>query len=298
MEKIMIFGASGFLGSAIANSFSKTSKVIAVVRPESDTWRLDSTSKLLIKEPVEDWAKLIQIHKPRTVICAQWAGTEIHSRENTLLQESNIAQIENLANVSGIAKVSTFIVFGSQAETMKSTKLVPEEAVQNPASAYGATKIKLHQQLNEIFQGFDTRFIWARVFSIFGPSEIGETLIPNLLRAGMNGEPLQLKNPSLPWSYLYIEDFVAAIRKLIETKAISGVVNIGNDELVTIESICKLVPHGSFISTNQATLIQEGYFPVMAKLQNAGWRPEHPLEESLKISVDGVISNLVLLNLI
>jgi nucleoside-diphosphate-sugar epimerase len=298
METIMIFGASGFLGSAIANSFSKNSTVIAVVRPESDTWRLDTTPKLLIKEPVENWAKLIQIHKPETVICAQWAGTEIHSRENTLLQESNIVQIEKLAEVSGEAKVSTFIVFGSQAETSKTAKLVPEEAVQNPASAYGATKIKLHRKLHEIFQGSDTRFIWARVFSIFGPSEIGETLIPNLLRAGSTGEPLQLKNPSLPWSYLYVEDFIAAIRKLIETKAISGVVNIGNNELVTIESICKLVPKGLYISTNQSTMIQEGYFPVIAKLQNAGWRPEHSLEESLRISVDGVISNLALRNLI
>lgn len=298
METIMIFGASGFLGSAIANSFSKTSKVIAVVRPESDTWRLDTTSMLLIKESVENWEKLVQIHIPKTVICAQWAGTEIHSRENTLLQESNIVQIEMLAKVSGEAKVSTFIVFGSQAETTKSTKSVPEEAVQNPASAYGATKIRLHQKLKDIFQGSSTRFIWARVFSIFGPSEIGETLIPSLLRAGISGKPLQLMNPSLPWSYLYIEDFVTAIRKLIETEAISGVVNIGNDELVTIEAICKLVQKGLYVSTNQSTMIQEGYFPVIAKLLNAGWRPEHSLEESLRISVNGVISNLALRNLI
>lgn len=298
MHTVMIFGASGFLGSALANSLSRTFNVIAVVRPESDTWRLNTDLKALITEPTENWKNLVKSYKPKTVICAQWNGTEIRYRENSELQESNVIQIEGIAQVARDERVSTFIAFGSQAETSKTLKFVPEQLIQNPASAYGAMKIKLLLDLNELFMESESRFIWARVFSIFGPMEIGETLIPNLIRAKCVGEPLIVNNPTLQWSYLYIDDFTSAIEKLIETKEISGVVNIGNDELVTIESICKMISNGSYTSKKETTMKQEGYFPILDKLKRADWRPALSLEESLKISADGIFSNLTLRNLL
>lgn len=282
MKSAIVFGASGFLGSALVNELSKQTNVHAVVRPFSDVWRIrESPNVEIIRSHENSWHELISFYNPGVVICAQWKGTSRDLRNNSALQYENLNQILSLANAAVSAEVGDFLVFGSQAETQMSKHEIEETRLNSPSCIYGEVKVKLYDLLDEMLRPTQTRFIWERVFSVFGPNEIGNSLLPTILKHSAFGEKLLLENPRLKWSYLYIDDFVSATLRILNNKDLRDIVNVGNPNLVSIEEICSLVPGGLFLSNSNADWDGAGYFPKTTKLLASGWRIESDLASSL-----------------
>lgn len=284
---ILIFGANGFLGSALMNHLGATSEVIGVVRPGSDLSRIDSRTEInIISANPEIWNEIIESTKPKKIICAQWEGVTKADRNNPLIQERNISLIEQLAQIAKKANVESFIAFGSQAECQETDKLIPEAPIKGASTAYGAAKDSLLRKLIAEFTNSQTRLIWLRVFSVYGPNDDQNNLIPQLIATRSSGQALRIKNAKRKWSYLFIGDFVTGVQKIIEAYEIQGVVNIGNPTFVTIEDICKTTPNTSFSLETGNDVNNVGYFPELKKLLSTGWIPQHTLAEGVKITVN------------
>lgn len=284
---ILIFGANGFLGSALMNYLGATSEVIGVVRPGSDLTRIHSRMETKIISAVpETWNEIIESTKPDRIICAQWEGVTKAERNNPLIQERNVSQIVKLAHVAKRTNVKSFIAFGSQAECQEIDTLIPETPTKGASTAYGEAKDSLLRKLLAEFTESKTRLIWLRVFSVYGPNDDQNNLIPQLIATRSSGQPLRIKNSKRKWSYLFIEDFVTSVEKIIETYEIQGVVNIGNPQFVTIEDICKATPNTLFSLKAGSSANNVGYFPDLKKLLSTGWIPQYTLAEGVKITVN------------
>jgi nucleoside-diphosphate-sugar epimerase len=70
----------------------------------------------------------------------------------------------------------------------------------------------------------------VRPFNIYGPRQVGEGAISNFCRAAARGEPLVIQGDgSAIRAWCFIDDFVDAIVRILETDASAGrVFNIGN----------------------------------------------------------------------
>ena len=125
-DKTLVFGANGFLGSAIANSLSGSGRyVTAVIRQDASLNELIESPKLgIIRMSPNLWPKLLADLKPTHVICAQWSGVQKNLRNNILIQESNLGSIIELAEVAKSMSTNTFIALGSQAESIESMSLI------------------------------------------------------------------------------------------------------------------------------------------------------------------------------
>ena len=283
---VLLFGANGFLGSSICEKLVDSDiSVIAVMRPGSDNSRLNSIKNIkVIESEISKWPDLIAHLSPETVVCAQWNGVAMELRENEELQISNIQPIVNLAISARNNSVKTFVTFGSQAESTLSSGYIFEERLSSSESVYGSVKRQLLEELLGIFKNSSTRFLWARVFSVYGPRENANSILWQLFLAEKQQTQVDLRNPSMFWSYLYIDDFANAIEKIIVEKKVSGIINIGSPNFYEISDIVAIW-HGESSSEINNFVISEsniGYFPVLEKLISIGWKPFTSLAVGLK----------------
>lgn len=285
-ESIVVFGANGFLGSVITKKFHNSGfDVIPVVRPGANKSRLKDLENLNVLEAEpERWSKLITEYSPRSVICAHWNGVVKGDRNNIELQKTNIEPIMDIAKSAKESHVRSFICFGSQAEIKESVETISEVFYDSGDSAYGVIKSKLNLNLESLFEGSNCRFIWARVFSIYGPSDYSDTLLMQLFEAETAKRELVISNPSKFWSYLYEDDFAAAIEQILQNSEVTGTVNVGNPVLNEIREIVaiwkgKSLTDQRIYQSNEGNL---GFFPKIEKLGAIGWSPLITLEEGIK----------------
>lgn len=135
----------------------------------------------------------------------------------------------------------------------------------------------------------------GRFFNTVGPRQTGRygMVVPNFVRQALAGEPITVYGDGQQSRcFGYVKDAVEAVARLLATDAAVGeVVNIGNDQEITIEGLAKVVKQRTasespiqFIPYDQA--YEPGFedmfrrVPCVAKLQRlTGYRPTTPLHE-------------------
>lgn len=285
-ERVIVFGANGFLGSVITKELHKSGiEVLAVVRPASDKSRIKDLENLRVLEEASfNWPQLIEKHKPGAVICAQWSGVSKANRDDMEVQLSNIQPIIDLANAARASLVKSFICFGSQAESHKSSEYIKEEMCTTGNTAYGKVKAKLFRELGSTFINSECRFVWARVFSVYGPSDKSDSLLMQLHNSDLRDITLTVENPNALWSFLYEDDFADAVKRILDCTEISGVVNIASPHLVEIQHIVDIWRGDShmFSAKHDLDNINEGFFPILGKLESIDWMPKISLKEGFQ----------------
>jgi len=157
-----------------------------------------------------------------------------------------------------------------------------------PITEYGKAKVKLRSELFDIFDKSETRFVWGRIFSTYGPTDLGPWLIPNLIRSFILKKSFKLTSGLQEWSYLYNSDFASAVSTIIENREIQGVVNIGNPEASRILDIAQIIAVEMKSETNLEigeALIRDDQGkimkPDMSELLSYGWSPRVDLKTGL-----------------
>ena len=233
--RVVITGASGFLGSWIARVLAETHEVTALLRPHSDPYRLGGIVGLrTVNVDTSEWAAFIAAEKPEALILGDWWGVGNLDR-NDERQFENIERFENLVLAARDAGVGLVIGVGSQAELGPVAKLITEDLPDRPTTKYGEAKVAARIKAQEILNGSATRFVWMRIFSTYGPADADSWLIPQLIDALSTGERMDLTKGEQEWSYLHAFDLARAFKAVIEHQKLSGIVNVGNPHTVVLK---------------------------------------------------------------
>ncbi|CAB5118115.1 unannotated protein [freshwater metagenome] len=239
--RVVVTGSSGFLGSWICRVLAQHHAVTALVRPNSETYRLEGIDSLNVqRSEVSDWTAFVTAEKPDVLILADWWGVGNRDR-NDLRQFDNIERMENLALAAKDCGVGLVIGVGSQAELGPVSNRITEDLPDNPTTEYGKAKVAARKAAQKVLEGSATRFAWLRIFSTYGPSDTDSWLIPQLIDTLTIGAVMELTKGEQEWSYLHAYDLARAFAAVIEDGTISGIVNVGNPQTIILKDAIHII---------------------------------------------------------
>lgn len=244
-KTILLSGATGFLGSHIAEGLSTHNyKVIALIRNSSDLWRckeFKNENLVFVNIDTKDFKEIIAKHNPSVFIHTAWNGVAAKGRNDWNIQIENIlftAQMITLANELGIKKI---ISFGSQAEYGNFNGRINEAANCNPIIPYGAAKLAALTIFKSFCESNAINWFWFRLFSLYGAREDKNWLIPSVIENAFYNKPMHLTGCEQRYDYIYSKDFTNAIVKVIETESESGIFNLTSNSSMQLKEIIEKV---------------------------------------------------------
>ena len=243
--KILLTGATGFLGSHIAeNLISHNFELILTKREHSSlkncqsfqnkvTW-VDTDTVLWVDEIIE--------FKPDMIIHAAWNGVSSIYREDWESQLTNIDFMYQLLKIAERSNVKKFISLGSQAEYGQFEGKITEEYPLNPTSSYGAVKLAVSELLKAFCTEKQINWYWLRVFTVFGERENEKWLIPSFINKMLSEcSEMDFTLGEQKYAYLYIADFADSIASVVIQDAPTGIYNVSSDHPIRLKDLLMII---------------------------------------------------------
>jgi len=240
-KTILLSGASGFLGSHLAEHLSAAGYlVVAIIRKKSDLWRckeFENKNLVFVNIDSVDFKETIQKYNPTAFIHAAWQGVTSKERNDPVVQMLNVVFTNRLLTVANELGIKKIICFGSQAEYGNFNGRINEEGRCYPFSTYGAAKLAALSDFKSFCELNSINWFWLRLFSVYGTREGNSWLIPSAIRNILADKPMDLTQCEQRYDYMYAKDFTAAIASVLTTASDSGIFNVSSNSSVQLKHI-------------------------------------------------------------
>ena len=203
--KILLTGATGFIGSAVARRLSTEYEITCAVRSTSDRSRLQGTDVqyLLTDTGTEQLYQEMAAAEPDLVIHMAGVFYSEHNREtiDNLLQ-SNVVYATKIFDAACEAGCQAFINTGSCWQNY-------EGETYNPVNLYAATKQAAEDILDYYVHARDCRAIHLTIFDSYGPDDSRRKIL-NILRDTPDGGTIGMSGGQQKMYLTYVDDIVDA----------------------------------------------------------------------------------------
>jgi len=296
MKNVVLTGATSFIGVHIIKEYLQNNcVVIAVVRPNSKNLnRLPKSNLLTVVEiGMEEIERLIEKMEDKKIDIfyhLAWDGVRVPYRDDAILQNKNYEFAINAMKVAKKLGCDTFIGSGSQAEYGKCIGKIDENYHASPVNEYGKAKLKAYETLNLMAKENNIKFIWTRIFSVYGVYDYEGTLVMSALDKMKRNESIPLTECIQNWNFIYVEDVARIMYLLANTFCTDGVYNIASEEnrqlkdfVLNMKEICKSTSELKFgaVPYNSEGFIS--FEPVIEKLkENLEWSCRVKFDEGIK----------------
>jgi UDP-glucuronate 4-epimerase len=240
LEKVLITGAAGYIGSNLISALEKTDYELHLIsRTESDLDRhiysADITNHIKIEKIVSEVKPEMVIHLAATGFGPQ--GTDLDE-----LVKVNFLATKNLVDASRKTNVGNFIYATTYMECQGSKKAIKPDDMIRPQSEYALSK-SLSTNLLLSFSkvhGFDSTVL--RFFSVYGKNDLKFRFIPSVFDALLNNKTLETTSLKQQRDFVYVEDVVDAIKKAMEARKTRRVIyNIGSGQPTPLMAVVQKI---------------------------------------------------------
>jgi len=312
--KILVTGATGFIGSAFAKlALSNGHEIGGMMLPDekppltlslsppaatarehggSDGERVagrpGEVNLTWIKGTLADlpWRE-IEAFKPDACVHFAWIATPgvyLESPENEKHLEWSLELARRLKGIG----LRQFVGVGTCIEyQITDAPLNEERTPVDPTTLYARCKNALRETLAAETRKDGLLFCWGRVFYPYGVGEHPARLCSSLIKKLRAGERVELKTPLSTKDYIYIDDLAAAILLTVEKK-FQGTINWGTGVGISVRQIADAVA----AMVGRPELVAEvsppgidplGYVVADAmRLKALGWQQQFSIEQGLQ----------------
>jgi nucleoside-diphosphate-sugar epimerase len=299
---ILVFGSSGFVGSNLIQEILKyRSDCYAITHNPRSAWRLKLMSipekniihcDITYKKSVQNVFNKI---KPKTIFNLSAYGAYSKQQNINLIYETNLIGTINI--LDECKDIFAYIHAGSSSEYGDNSSSPHENDALLPNSHYSVSKISSSYLLNYYGKKLKLPCLNLRLYSIYGPWEEPDRLIPQVVENALKLKYPPLVNPQTSRDFVYIDDCICAFvnAALYVSQENSGEsINIGTGTKTTLLELTKITKEifniesspnwGTMQNRNWDTLDWYGNFNKAEKLIH--WKPLVELKQGLKLTAD------------
>ncbi len=329
MNKILITGGAGFIGSAVIRQLiAETDATVVNVDKLTYAGNLQSLSSVADNprycfEHVDicdaaEVARLFREHQPDAVTHlaaeshvdrsitgpAEFIATNIIGTY-TLLEAAREywnTLPAGRKNTFRFHHISTDEVYGSLGDSGFFT----ENTAYQPNSPYSASKASSDHLVRAWHHTYGLPVVTSNCSNNYGPYHFPEKLIPLVILNALNGRPLPIygKGDNIR-DWLYVDDHARALRLVLTRGQVGETYNIGGwnekTNLEVVQAICSILdelhpqgaPHASLITYVQDRPGHDHRYAIDASkiARELGWEPQETFDSGLRKTVEWYLSN-------
>jgi GDP-L-fucose synthase len=224
--KILVTGASGFLGRNLAEFLSANFDLLMPTHKDLDLLDAQAVKKFLNR------------YLPEVVIHTAGVGLTREQNNTSEVTEKNLKMFYNLADCQGLFKKMIFTGSGAVYDKSRPLVKVSEDAFGQslPKDPYGAYKYECSEYILERKDILD-----LRLFGVFGKYEDYKTrFISNAICKSILNLPVKIYK-NVNFEYLFVEDFVKIVEWFVLHEAHYNNYNVGNGQPVSLLQIAEKI---------------------------------------------------------
>lgn len=297
---VVVFGAGGFIGVNLLNSLLLyRNDVYGISQNYKNNWRFIAThtpQKNLISCDITDDSilkELIHKIKPRTIFNLAAYGAYSKQKEYKKIYDANFNSTVNIIEILKELGFDAYVHAGSSSEYGSNSNSPKENDELVPNSHYAVSKVASYFAIKYYGKIEKLPVVHLRLYSVYGPWEEPDRLIPVLISRARKKEFPPLVSPQISRDFIYIKDIInALILSAVKIKNIKGeAINIGSSKKTTIKELSETIRKEFKIPTkpkfngmkNRNWDVEDWYANIDYARKKLGWKPEINIVEGLNL---------------
>ena len=281
MMKILVTGASGFIGNYVVEELLKYGhKIIASAVEHSQKINSNWIEKVDyiqadLNENKDDWFTFF--NKPDQIIHLAWEGLpnykEMFHLERNL--PNNYLFLKNMIEHG----LKSLVVTGTCFEYGMQSGALSEDMETKPDNSYGLAKDTLRKFLEQLQKKIDFELNWVRLFYVYGKGQNPNAILSQLDKSLENGDTIfNMSGGEQLRDYLPVEKVAEYIVKIAMQDRINGIINCCSGRPISIRRLVE-----NYMAENEKSIhLNLGYYPYLDYEPMAFWGDDNKLKLALK----------------
>ena len=220
MEKVIITGADGFVGSYTVSHFLKEGKTVLALDMAQIPRRLGQHPNLVYMQcditDVDGMLSKIPHDVYDTFVHFAWAGSAGDERIDYHLQMQNALNTVECLRAAKQLGCKRFVCAGSIMEYEVEAAVHTQGSRPGMGYIYGMGKHIAHCMCKSVAANIGIDLLWPMITNAYGVGELSPRFVNTTLRKIINGEPLQFTAATQNYDFVYVSDVAKAFYLVAE----------------------------------------------------------------------------------
>ena len=276
MDKILVTGSTGFIGSSVIKRLSG----YEVVTDYKDSERIN----------LQNMEQVMKLDSVDTVIhlAGKIPWKELDSNE---FSDGNIKCTQNILEYSSKKNIKKIIYVSSYVYGKPKYCPVDEGHPADPHTAYAESKYLAENVCLDYCKRYDLDLIILRPFNVYGKSMRAGFLISNLIDAVKSGNKLNIINKDSKRDFLHVDDFVDLILKIIDYNSKLEIFNVGSGLSYSFDDIIRKIEKISktkleLCYNTDESFIEDIVADISKLKRELDWEPRITIDDGLRKTLE------------
>ena len=254
MNKILVTGGAGFIGSALAEKLISNPDNYVVIVDNLSTGNigklpnLPKTNWRFIKCDVNDYTEIAPVMTTYQFDYVFHFAAVVGVLRTQQYPVSVLRDIDGIKNVLSLSKNTTVkrVFFSSSSEIYGDPVEMPQNVYTTPLNSrlpYAVVKNIGEAFLRSYKQEYDLDYTIFRFFNTYGPKQSRDFVISKFMLAALNNRDITIYGDGLQTrTFCYIDDNIdTCLTAFYENKVVNGVINLGGNREVKIKELAEII---------------------------------------------------------